>query len=285
MPAQPSILAPVPAIARFVEWRLVPGQDPAPALARLASAVDPSVVVGLGQPLIAALGAVIDGLEVHPVIAGPGVAVPSTPSALLTWIRGADRGVVLHMHRAIRAFLAPALVEERVTDAFMYADSRDLSGYIDGTENPTDDDAVDAALVADGPLAGSSFVAVQRWVHDLDAMDAMSQVQRDHTIGRHHADNEERDDAPETAHVKRTAQEDFEPEAFVVRRSMPWATPDAEGLVFVAFGRSFDAYKALLARMTGQEDGGVDHLFRFTRPVTGAFYWCPPRTDAGLILP
>jgi putative iron-dependent peroxidase len=103
------------------------------------------------------------------------------------------------------------------------------------------------------------------------------------TIGRRRDDNVELADAPPSAHVKRTAQESFAPEAFVVRRSMPWAEGAHAGLVFVAFGRSFDAFEAQLRRMVGGEDGISDALFRFTRPLTGAYYWCPPVTSQGRI--
>ena len=121
---------------------------------------------------------------------------------------------------------------------------------------------------------------MQRWVHELDRFQNMSQTDQDHTIGRRRSDNEEIDDAPESAHVKRTAQESFDPEAFLLRRSMPWSGPNAEGLVFVAFGHSLDAFEAQLRRMVGLEDGVVDALFRFTRPVTGSAFWCPP-VDGG----
>jgi putative iron-dependent peroxidase len=118
---------------------------------------------------------------------------------------------------------------------------------------------------------------VQRWEHRFELFDAMSRNEQDNAIGRRRDDNEEIDDAPPSAHVKRTAQESFEPAAFVVRRSMPWAGDDGRaGLVFVAFGRSFDAYEAQLRRMAGLDDGIEDALFRFTRPETGAYYWCPP---------
>ena len=76
--------------------------------------------------------------------------------------------------------------------------------------------------------------------------------------------------------MKRTAQESFDPEAFVLRRSMPWAGAEGEGLVFVAFGHSLDAFEAQLRRMVGLDDGITDALFRFSRPVTGNYFWCPP---------
>ena len=168
----------------------------------------------------------------------------------------------------------------------MYSDSRDLTGYEDGTENPEDQAAVDAAILqgAGAGMDGSSFVAVQQWIHDLGLFETMPQHEQDNTIGRRKIDNEELEDAPESAHVKRTAQESFPPEAWVLRRSMPWSDAEREGLVFVAFGRSFDAFEAQLKRMTGAEDGITDALFKFTRPVLGAYFWCPPVRDGHLDL-
>jgi putative iron-dependent peroxidase len=175
---------------------------------------------------------------------------------------------------------------ETTIDAFQHRNSRDLTGYEDGTENPTGQKAVEAATVKGrGPgLDGSSFVAVQKWVHDLDRFEAMAEEERDNVIGRRRRDNKELEDAPESAHVKRTAQESFDPEAFVLRRSMPWADESTHGLVFVAFGKSFDAFEAQLDRMVGSEDEITDALFRFTRPVTGNYFWCPPMAKAGLDL-
>ncbi len=120
------------------------------------------------------------------------------------------------------------------------------------------------------------FAAVQQWLHDFPVFDALPRAQQNNCFGRDRDSNEELGDAPESAHVKRTAQEDFDPEAFVVRRSMPWvAGADAE-LLFLAFGKSFDAFEAQLRRMTGHDDGISDALFHFTRPLTGGYYWCPP---------
>jgi putative iron-dependent peroxidase len=184
----------------------------------------------------------------------------------------------VHATRALVARAAPSFALESVVDAFQYRNSRDLSGYEDGTENPQGEDAVAAAFSAGTGAgeAGSSFVAVQQWLHDLDRLAGMAQAARDAMVGRRLSDNEEIEDAPESAHVKRTAQESFDPPAFVLRRSMPWADARREGLVFVAFGHSLDAFERLLRRMVGEEDGVVDALFRFTRPLSSASYWCPP---------
>jgi putative iron-dependent peroxidase len=276
---QAGIIGPVPPQARYLTLFLEPGAEPAEALQALARETDTEqTVVGLGRSLVLALGHEIEGLRSFPRHAAAGIEIPSTPAALWCWLKGEDRGDLIHRTRSIRRALAPAFRGEPAIDAFRYGAGLDLTGYEDGTENPEGDRAVEGAVLRrqGAGLDGSSFVAVQRWIHDLDRFDAMTPEERDHTIGRRKIDNEEIDDAPPSAHVKRTAQESFEPEAFVLRRSMPWADGTRSGLVFVAFGGSFDPFEALLQRMVGAEDGIADALFRFTHPVSGSYFWCPP---------
>ena len=284
---QPAILAPVPAHSRYLRFNARAGIDPQPVLAVLAAnPLGNSVVIGFGPGLIQGLGTSIEGLRPFPAISGPRVEIPSSQTDIWIWIGGGDRGDIVKTGNALTAILAPAFDRAGLVDGFMHAGGRDLTGYEDGTENPEDEAAVDAALVQDaGPgLDGSSFVAVQQWVHDLGHFASLSEPERDNIIGRRISDNEEIDDAPISAHVKRTAQESYEPEAFVLRRSMPFADQDGEGLVFVAFGKSLDAFEAQLRRMAGEEDGVVDALFRFSRPITGGYYWCPPVRDGRLDL-
>ncbi len=284
---QPGILAPVPPLARCLTFQLSPDGDPTLAVAALAERrIGDELVVGIGQPLALALKAEIPGLRGMDAVSGPGFSIPSTQASLWCWLRGTDRGELVHAGRALEAELDPDFESEPILDTFVYAGGRDLTGYEDGTENPTGADAVAAAIVtaADPGPASSSFVGVQQWVHDLDVFEDLYEPERDHIIGRRRSDNEELDDAPASAHVKRTAQEDFDPPAFLVRRSMPWADSDGEGLLFVAFTRNLDVFDAQLQRMIGTEDGIVDGLFRFTRPMTGGFYWCPPVADGRLDL-
>jgi putative iron-dependent peroxidase len=276
---QAGILADVPPAARYLTFRLRPEAEPRAALRRLAAAVDGhATVAGIGPVTVAALGKPLPGLREAEALIGPGVAFPSTPLALWLWLRGTDRGELLQRGRSLVKLVDEAFVLDSVTDAFFHDTGRDLTGYEDGTENPKDDAATAAAIVAgQGPgLDGGSFVAVQIWRHDLAHFESFSDEQRDHVVGRRREDNEEIEDAPESAHVKRTAQESFDPPAFVVRRSMPWAGALDEGLVFVAFGHSFDAFEALSKRMLGLTDGVVDALFRFTRPLSSSHFWCPP---------
>ena len=284
---QPGILADVPGFSRYLEFGAIADVDPAPALGALAAEqVDETVVVGLGAGLVLGLGAAIEGLRPFPALIGPGIEVPSTQADLWVWIRGEDRGQIAHRGRAIAALLASAFRRDRLVDGFKFDSGRDLSGYEDGTENPVGDAAVEAGIAKGlgAGLDGGSFVATQQWVHDLGHFESLAQDQRDNIIGRRLSDNEELDDAPESAHVKRTAQESFSPEAFVVRRSMPWADASGEGLMFVAFGKTLDAFEAQLRRMTGADDGISDGLFRFSRPVAGSYFWCPPVAEGRLDL-
>ena len=284
---QSGILEPTPPVARYLILSLTDQDEARRSLRLLSNIADGrQTVVGLGQSLVLTLGVTVPGLRTIPSYAGAGYEVPSTPFALWCWLRGDDRGELLHRTRRIHDALAPGFRLEQVIDAFTYGTGRDLTGYEDGTENPKGERASEVAIVrgqGDG-LDGSSFVAVQQWVHDLDRFEAMSPQEQDNTIGRRRSGNDEIEDAPPSAHIKRTAQESFDPAAFVLRRSMPWTDGWRAGLVFVAFGASFDPFEALLRRMVGAEDGIVDALFTFTRPISGAFFWCPGMQDGRLDL-
>lgn len=285
--AQPGILAPVPGQSRYMEFGLAPGADAVSTLQNLAAEnIEKDIVVGLGPGLVEGLGQPIAGLGPFPGFSAPDCEAPSTQADLWFWIRGDDRGRIVLLARAYSRLVSPAFRCARVVDGFKFDRGLDLTGYEDGTENPQGDRAVAAAIVQETGrgMDGSSFVATQQWVHSLDRFDAMTQDERDNTIGRRLSDNEELEAAPTSAHVKRTEQESFDPPAFVVRRSMPWADASREGLMFVAFGKSLYAFEAQLRRMTGQEDGVIDGLFRFTRPISGSYFWCPPTVDGKLDL-
>jgi putative iron-dependent peroxidase len=287
MTPQAAILEPISDHARHMFFDLRPATDPRAALRALAAACEGrSAVLGIGAGVASALGVDVAGLRGFPELPHAKPAIPATQHALWLWLRGNEPGDLLLQGHSLEALAAPAFTRVQAIDSFRHRDSRDLTGYEDGTENPKDEAAVDAA-VAQGQGAGidgSSFAAVQQWLHDFPVYDALPRAEQDNCFGRRRDDNEELDDAPESAHVKRTAQEDFDPEAFVVRRSMPWLAGSDAGLVFLAFGKSFDAYEAQLRRMTGHDDGISDALFSFTRPLTGGYYWCPPLGAAGVDL-
>lgn len=276
---QSGILQAIPAHANFLSFNLKPNADYAAALNKLVVLVDgDKVVLGIGASLVTALNKEIAGLRDFPVFDKAKVALPVNKAALWIWLREEQRGALVKQSQRVIHAIGDAFELEQSIDGFKFDTGRDLTGYEDGTENPQDQAAVEAAIVDHhgAGLDGGSFVAVQQWLHHWHKFYAMSTDQQDNAIGRRIIDNEELDDAPESAHVKRTAQESFDPEAFVVRRSMPWSQGEKSGFYFVAFGRTLDAFEAQLKRMSGAEDGIADALFKFSQPQTGSYFWCPP---------
>ena len=272
---QPLVLEPVRESARFLTFKRV--GDVRHALTALAAGPwDVDNIIGFGAPVTPAV-------EPFPAHFGQ---FPSTQSAL--WLstqqkeKGAQLDAAMKIARTLRGVFE--IVEE--VDAFTYLGGRDLSGFVDGTENPMGDKATEAAVIhGRGPgLDGGSYVAVQRFVHDLEALDRMSALARDHVFGRRFEDDEEIADAPLSSHVKRTAQESFDPPAFMVRRSMPYGGVKEHGLYFVAYVETVDRFARVLRRMAGTDDGIVDGMLSFTRAVTGGYYFVPPLVDGRLDL-
>jgi putative iron-dependent peroxidase len=282
---QPLILDAIPEVGRFLEFDLRESADPRDALLRLAAATHPDhVVVGAGLPLVVALGATIPGLRAFPTLRGAGRMFPSTQNALWLFVAGSSDGELFDRARSAYLAVSDSFAVRQETSTFRYRGGRDLSGYEDGTENPVGDDAVAAAIVSSSVpgLDGATFVAVQRWRHDLTGFSALSENARDNAIGRSMITNKELAHAPSSAHVKRAAQESFSPPAHIVRRSMPWGGVAEHGLYFAAYGESLDRFERILTRISGVEDGVVDGLLTLSRAESGGYYFCPPLRDGML---
>jgi putative iron-dependent peroxidase len=271
---QPTILALPTAAGRFVTLGLTGDADARDVLARLSKlTVGQGLVVGIGAPLVRALGAEVPGLRPFPVISGPGGTFPSTQGAVWLFVGGDDPGEILLRARRTIVGLGDFVRVDEDLPSFVYGGGRDLSGFEDGTENPKGDRAVEVAF---GGGAGGSFVATQRWIHDLGGFERLSQEARNDVIGRDLTSNDELASAPLSAHVKRTAQEGYDPPAFLLRRSMPWGDVREHGLYFVAYAATLDPFERQLRRMAGLDDGISDALLKVSRAVTGGYFWCPP---------
>jgi putative iron-dependent peroxidase len=282
---QQAIFLDVPARSRYLTFTIKNPDELKNVLTSLSHMVDgTSVVMGIGIKVVTTMQKEVPGLHLFPDLSEAPVPMSATPGDLWFWLRGDDLGELLHRGRAIEVIAKPAFDLVNVVDGFKYGDGMDLTGYEDGTENPKDELAQQAALMTgeSAKMDGSSFVAVQQWLHDLNHFEDLPGLQQDHVIGRTKATNEEIADAPISAHVKRVEQENFEPHAFVVRRSSPWIENQQSGLVFVSFGHSFDAFEMQMKRMVGLDDGVTDALFTFSTPLTANYYWCPPIGKEGL---
>ena len=219
--SQPAILEPAPSPARFVSFALHAGAEPAAVLRALAAVPhDPKTVVGIGLPLAERLGRPIAGLRAFPGDVPP---FPSTQHALWVWMAHGDASRLFDAGRALAGRFRGLLDVVDEVDAFGYREGRDLSGFVDGTENPKGEEAVQAAIIAGaGPRArrrqlrrGPALGA------RLDAVNRMTVAARAAAVGRDPETDVELADAPVSAHVKRTAQESLDPPAHILRRSMP----------------------------------------------------------------
>ena len=205
---------------------------------------------------------------------------PATQHDLWLWISGSSRDVVFEHARAASLALTTVAVVASDQPAFVHRDSRDLTGFIDGSANPTALEAPEAALVPDGqPGAGGSHVLVMRWIHNLAAFEALPLAEQERAIGRSKADSIEftGDALPPTAHIARVQIEDEAGEEIpIYRRSVPYGTIAEHGLYFVAFAADRARFERMLARVFGIDpDGRHDRLIDFSRPVSGAYYFAP----------
>jgi putative iron-dependent peroxidase len=248
-----------------------------------------NIVVGFGADLWRRLHADDAPAELSPFVAieGDGRGAPATQHDLWVWTHGTGEDVELDVARAVVARLAPVAILAAEQPCFVYLDSRDLTGFIDGTENPPVEQAFEVALVPDGePGAGGAFVLAQKWVHDLERFHAQERDEQEDTIGRTKPDSVELDDKPPTAHIARVVIEEDGEELELYRRSTPYGRVGELGLYFLAFSADPSRFTKMLHRMFGVSDDGLhDHLTDFTRPVSGAFYFAPSLDALDGILP
>jgi porphyrinogen peroxidase len=248
-----------------------------------------NIVVGFGAHLWRGLRPedAPDELAPFEAIEGDGRRAPATQHDLWVWTHGTGEDVELDVARAVAVLMAPIATLAAEQPCFVYRDSRDLTGFIDGTENPPVEQAFDVALVADGrPGAGGAFVLAQRWVHDLDRFHAQPREQQEATIGRTQPDSVELDDKPPTAHIARVVIEEDGEELELYRRSVPYGRVAEHGLYFLAFSADPTRFTKMLGRMFGVcGDSLHDHLTDFTRPVSGAFYFAPSLDALDGLLP
>ena len=168
---------------------------------------------------------------------------------------------------------------------FRYFDDRDLIGFVDGTENPVGQEAVDATIVGDEDpaFAGGSYVLVQKYVHELDKWNAVSTEEQERIIGRTKLSDIELADEvkPTNAHNALTVIEEDGEEIDILRRNMPFGTvTDGDsGTYFIGYARSPRVLEQMLENMfVGRPPGNYDRLLDFTHPVTGTNFFAPAAT-------
>lgn len=202
-----------------------------------------------------------------------GFVMPATQHDAVLWLSGSAYDVIFDTAREAIAALNPlaAVVEE--TSSWPYRHDRDLTGFIDGTENPNLIDAPDIALIPEGsPGAGGTILLLQKWVHDAPAWESLTDAEQEQVMGRTKLDSVELEDKAPESHVGSTDQERF---GKIFRRNMPYGTVMEHGTMFVGFSAEQGRLVSMLESMAGLTSGARDALTRYTRPVTGAYYFVP----------
>ena len=221
--------------------------------------------------------------DFHP-LNGPKAQAPATQRDIFVWLHGPARDDVLDAALAVDHALRDVAERELDLPGFVYHDSRDLTGFVDGSANPKDIPArQEAALVPKGqPGAGGAFVLSQRWVHNLDAFNKLPQADQERVIGRTKPDSIELegDAQPKDSHVSRTDLKIDGVGQKMYRRSMPYGTAGEHGLYFLAFTCDQTRFEVVLNSMYGRTDDGVtDHLMQFSKAVTGSYWFAPSEGD------
>jgi porphyrinogen peroxidase len=179
-----------------------------------------------------------------------------------------------------RAGGAVTVVDE--VHGFRYFDDRDVIGFVDGTENPTGQAAVDAAIIGgeDPGFAGGSYVIVQKYLHDVEAWNALPAEQQEKIIGRTKLDDIELDDAtkPTYAHNALTTITEDGVEVKILRDNMPFGTVGTGeyGTYFIGYARTPARTELMLQNMfVGRPEGNYDRLLDVSRAVTGNLFFVP----------
>ncbi|MBW2230845.1 MAG: Dyp-type peroxidase [Deltaproteobacteria bacterium] len=271
----------------FLEYDLV---DAAPdalrgalreALAEKESGIH--TVLALGPRGATALGLESPAVPFHPLQGQAGKVAPATQRDLLFWVHGKEHDRIFDRVLRIQRVVSPLAELGLDLRGFQYLDSRDLTGFVDGSANPTGDDRLAAGVIPDGqPGAGGCIVLTQKWIHDLAAFEALEVSEQERIIGRTKLESIELegDAMPLDSHVSRTDVKVDGTAIEIYRRSAPYGAAGEHGLYFIAFACEQRRFEILLGRMFGLwEDGVRDRLMDYTRPVTGSYWFAPSQLD------
>lgn len=207
-------------------------------------------------------------------------SMPAAAADIFLHIRSDSFDLCYELAQIFMAGLSGQVEVLEESAGFRYLNSRDLTGFIDGTENPqTQEERAETALLDDGEFAGSSFVFAQRYVHQLDKWHRLTVDAQEHVIGRSKLESIELDEdvMPPNSHVARNVIEEDGEELAILRHSLPYGQAGGEhGLFFLAYTNDLSILDRMLANMFGTSgDEQSDRLLNFTTPVGGAYFFAP----------
>jgi putative iron-dependent peroxidase len=253
-----------------------------------------SCVIGFGSDIWDPLFGKPRPLELHrfrEIRAGTRHAV-STPGDVLFHIRAEREDLCFELATQIMTKLRAAVVPADEVHGFRYFDARDLLGFVDGTENPINQEAIDAALVGeeDPAFAGGSYVILQKYLHDLAGWNALPTEAQERIIGRTKLADVELDETARltSAHNALTTIVENGQEVKILRQNMAFgqAGHGEFGTYFIGYARSPRRTEQMLDNMfVGRPPGNYDRLLDFSRAVTGSLFFVPSQTFLDAVTP
>ena len=203
---------------------------------------------------------------------GPsGYTLPASQHDIVIWLSGSGYDVVFDLSRSVATELADRVRLANEIVGWPYHHDLDLTGFIDGTENPTLVEATAVALVPPGsPFEGGSILLLQQWEHDAIAWEGLPVEAQEDVIGRRRATARSsiRDHRPRMSRGRtRNVRQDL-PAEYRLRL----AGEPRDDLRRLQRG---PADPARDARQHGRPRWTARLLTRFTRPLTGAYYVIP----------
>jgi len=207
-------------------------------------------------------------------LVGPdGYTMPATQHDVVLWFTSSTYDYIFDLTRdAVEALSTVASIVDE-TASWPYRGNHDLTGFIDGTENPKLTEAPEVVMVPPGsPGEGGSVLLLQKWPHDREKWESLAVSKQELVIGRTKTDSIELDPKPEDSHAAKTDQDTF---GKILRRNMPFGTFTEHGTMFVGFSAEQARLHKMLESMAGLIGGKRDALTYYTRPVTGAYYFVP----------
>src|SRR5215472_3186644 len=250
-------------------------------------AVQLSCVLGMGSDAWNRLFGSPRPAELHPfqeIVAGPRHAL-STPGDLIFHIRGEREDLCFELETQIMIQLGEAVSTIDEVAAFRYFDNRDLLGFVDGTENPVEDEATEAVFIGDEDptFAGGTYVIVQKYLHDLAAWNALPTEIQEKTIGRTKLSDVELDDSvkPSSAHNALTTivENGVEKKIYRANGVFGHAGKGEFGTYFIGYSRSPRIIEQMLQNMfIGRPPGNYDRLLDVSRATTGTLFFVPAAT-------
>ena len=209
----------------------------------------------------------------------------STPGDFLFHVRAQRMDLCFELATQITTRLGPIIRSTDEVHGFRFFDSRDLIGFVDGTENPKGQDASDATIIADEDpeFAGGSYVIVQKYLHDLAGWNKLSVEKQEQIIGRTKLNDVELDDKtkPSYAHNALNKVVRDGREIKILRDNMPFGNAGAKefGTYFIGYCSSPSTVEEMLHNMfVGNPTGNYDRILDYSRAVTGSLFFVPSAT-------